>query len=443
MADLPPVHPIDFRYGREHMRTVFTPDRRLRALLDVEVALVRAHAEVGTIPKKDAEAIAIAAGKVTVKRVEEIERETRHDVVALVRALSESAGDAGRWVHLGATSSDILDTATALQLTEACDIIGDDLARLESVLLERTRRNRDLVCVGRTHGQHAVPTTYGLRFAVWACEVRRHRERLEQCRKRVLVGQMTGAVGTQAALGPEARRVQELMMERLGLEPVLVSTQVVQRDRYAEFFLLCALVAATLDKVCVAIRTLQRTEIGEVAEPTGDRQVGSSAMPQKRNPIHAERVCGLARVVRGLCCSSLENVPLWDERDLTNSSPERVIIPECCVLLDYILDLTTGVLAGLTIDKKAVKRNLALTGGRNMAEAVMTALVGKGMDRQEAHELVRMAAKDAGDFADAVVERAGGAISKDEVKAALRPESFIGTAGEQVDRVLEVLGEDL
>jgi adenylosuccinate lyase len=397
------------------------------------------------IPATDAFEIEKNADRASLERAKEIEAEISHDMMAIVRSISEVCGDSGRWVHYGATSNDILDTATGLQLAQALDLMDEKLRRLLGVLIRRAGENKDLVCIGRTHGQHGVPTTYGLRFAIWASEIGRHIERLEQMRPRVVVGQMTGAVGTQAALGPKAMDVQATMMENLGLNPVDVSNQVISRDRYAEYFMWCANVATTLDKIGIEIRSLQRTEIGEVEEAFGAKQVGSSTMPHKRNPIRSEQVCGLARIVRSAVGPALGNNTLWDERDLTNSSCERILFPEASVLTDHCIRLMTTVLDGLVINRAAIRRNLSFLHGINMAESVMIELIRKGMNRQDAHERIRMASMQAlaEDRPLATVLGTDPEIvrflSKTDIARLLSPDSYIGTSVQQVERVIEKL----
>ncbi len=365
------VHPIEERYGTAEMRAVWSEKYRFSCIVAAEVALARAEASQGMIPAAAAIEIDAHAKDASLERAKTIELEISHDMMAIVKAISEVCGDCGRWVHYGATSNDILDTATGLQLKSALDLMDGKLRKLLGVLLRRSEETKNLVCIGRTHGQHGVPTTYGLRFAIWASEVARHIERLEQLRPRVVVGQMTGAVGTQAALGPKAMEVQGAMMEYLGMSAVDVSNQVISRDRYAEYFMFCANVATTLDKIGIEIRSLQRTEIGEVEEAFGAKQVGSSTMPHKRNPIKSEQVCGLARIIRSSVEPALGNNTLWDERDLTNSSCERIIFPEASILTDHCLRLMTVVLEGLVINKAAIRRNLAFLHGINMAESIM------------------------------------------------------------------------
>lgn len=441
------VHPIEDRYGRKEVRAIFDEETKLQKILDVEAALARAHAAVGNIPKKDADTISAKASTryVKVARVKEIESEIHHDVMAVVKALSEQCGDAGRYVHLGATSNDITDTALALQFKEYTGFLLEDLEKLKNVLLKQAEDHKKTVCIGRTHAQHSIPTTYGLKFAIYACEAQRHLDRINECKKRILVGQMTGAVGTQAAFGDKGIKIQELIMKDLCLGSVMVSNQVIQRDRHAEFMLDLALIAETLNKIATEIRNLQRTEIGEVSEGFEEKQVGSSTMPQKRNPIYAERVCGLSRVIKANAIVSLDNIPLWHERDLTNSSPERIIIPEACILTDYILNVSIKLISGLVFDYKAIDRNLNLSGGKIMAESLMIKLVEKGMGRQEAHELLRTIAMESHDketpFRDLLVnnKQIGKYLKEKEIDAALNPKNYIGTAVEQVENVVKKL----
>jgi adenylosuccinate lyase len=440
------IHPIEYRYGSREMKALFTEEARLQRLLDVEAALARAHFREGNIPREAAEAITEKASTdhVSLQRVKEIEGEIHHDLMAVVLALSEACGESGRFVHLGATSYDIIDTANALQFRAALDIVERDLRDLEGILLDLAGRHKTTVAIGRTHGQHALPITYGLKFAVWAREVRRHLERLEEGRKRILVGKMTGAVGTQASFGEKGPAIQRRVMEDLGLRSVEVSTQVVQRDRYAELLSLLALIAATLDKMGREIRNLSRTEIGEVSEPfREEKQVGSSTMPHKRNPIQSEKACGLSRVIRSHLFVALENVSLEHERDLTNSSSERVILPESFVLLDEILKTMKRVLQGLVFYPERIRKNLHLTGGAILAERVMMALVARGRDRQEAHELLRrLSLKAEGEgrpFSEVLAEspELEGVFQKGEIADLLDPETYTGTAVAQVEAILE------
>ncbi len=447
-----PILPIDIgRYGTQEMRRVFDEENKLQKMLDVEAALAWAHGEVGNIPRKDAEKIVKTASVKHVKltRVKEIEKEIRHDIAALVRALAEACGPSGAYVHLGATSSDIIDTAMALQLRDAIDLIEKKLNNLEETLMEKAEQHKGTVMMGRTHGQHALPITLGFKFAVWMRENARHIQRLRECRERVLVGKMSGAVGTQAGLGPHAIKIQELVMKRLGVKPAQISTQIVQRDRYAELICLLAIIASTLDKMATEVRELQRPEIGEVSEPFEQkRQVGSSTMPHKRNPIICERVSGLAKIMRSLVVPALENVPTWHERDLTQSSAERFIIPEACILTDYMLVLMTNILKNLWVDKEQMQRNMELTQGRTMSEAVMIALARKGVDRQKAHELIRRLAMKSGvtkqPFKEILLKdkTVRETLSEKEIDDALNPRNYLGTAKKQIELVVKRTKEE-
>jgi adenylosuccinate lyase len=428
------------------MRRIFEEENRLQKMLDVEAALAWAHAEVGDIPKKDAQRIMDTATTKLVKlnRVKEIESQIRHDVTSVVRALSEVAGASGGYVHFGATSQDINDTATALQLKEAVGVLEKRLNDFEKALLEKAQRYKRTIMMGRTHGQHALPITLGFKFAIWVRENARHMQRLSQCKERLLVGKMSGAVGTMAGLGPNAHRIQELVMERLGLKAADISNQVVQRDIHAEFISLLAIAASSLDKIATEIRELQRPEIGELAEPfERAKQVGSSTMPHKRNPELCERVCGLAKIMRSLVMPALEDVPTWHERDLTQTSAERFIIPEACILVDYMLYLITNILTGLQVDEERMRKNIDLTHGRAMSEAVMIALVKKGMNRQEAHELLRtLTIKSETEkqpfkktlLQDKTIRKK---LSEKEIDKALNPRNYLGTAMKQVDLVIK------
>ena len=439
------VHPIDFRYGTHEMRTVWSEENRFICIVAAEVALAKAEAAHGMIPESAAADIEKNAKNASLARAKEIEAEISHDMMAIVKSISEVCGEPGRWIHYGATSNDILDTATGLQIGQALDLIEIKLRTLLGVLLQQSEETKTLVCVGRTHGQHGVPTTYGLRFAIWASELGRHIERLGQLRPRVVVGHMTGAVGTQAAMGPKGMEVQATMMQELGLVPVDVSNQVISRDRYAEYFMFLANVATTLDKIGIEIRSLQRTEIGEVEEAFGAKQVGSSTMPHKRNPIKSEQVCGLARIIRSSVEPALQNNTLWDERDLTNSSCERVIFPEASILTDHCIQLMTSVLSGLVINRAAIRRNLAFLHGINMAESVMIELTKRGMSRQDAHERVRLASMQALAEGRPLADLLGTDnevvryCNKSDILKLLSPDTYIGTSVAQVERVIEKL----
>ena len=443
------VHPIDYRYGSEEMRRIWDEENKLQKLLDVEAALARAHAKLGNIPEESARIISERANTkwVRLERVKEIEAEIHHDIMAVVKALSEVCGEHGKYVHLGATSNDIIDTANALLIKESLEIVKNDLREIRSILKNLARKHKYTVCIGRTHGQHAVPTTYGMKFAIWLDEIQRHIDRIEALKERVLVGQMSGAVGTMASFGDKGLEIQRLVMEDLGLKPARISNQIIQRDVYAELMMVLALIASTLDKIALEIRNLQRTEILEVSEPFGKKQVGSSTMPHKRNPILSEKVSGLARVLYSNVIPALLNNPLWHERDLTNSSVERVILPESFVLLDEMLKSMKKVLSGLEFFPENIERNLYMTHNLIMAEPLMLKLAERGMGRQEAHELVRglamRAFRENRDLID--VARGNKDVRKfltGEDFESLKPENYIGMAPKIVENVIAWIEEN-
>jgi adenylosuccinate lyase len=425
------------------MLRVFEEEARVQLLLDVEAALASAHAEVGNIPRKDAEKIAAMASTkhVRVERVKAIEKEIKHDIASLVRALAEVCGSSGAYVHLGATSYDIVDTANALQLKAAIEIIEKKLVTLKRILQKQADQHKETVMIGRTHGQHALPITLGFKFAVWGYEVSRHLERLNDCKARVLVGKISGAVGTQASLAEHAARIQELVMKRLGIRAAEISTQILQRDRYAEYACILAMIASSLDNFATEIRELQRPEIGELFESFEKaHQVGSSTMPHKRNPEKCERICGLTRIVRSLIIPTLENMVTWHERDLTQSSSERFIFPEMCILTDYLLFLMSNIIANLGVDKQRMLLNIDLTQGRAMSEAVMMTLARKGVNRQEAHELLRQltikSEVEKRHFREILIEDklVSSTLSEKEIDAALNPKNYLGTAVKQAEK---------
>ena len=442
-----PIIPIDTgRYGSPEMRKIFDEENRLQKMLQVEGALAWAHSQVGNIPEKDAKVIVEKASTKYVKleRVKAIESEIRHDVMALVRALAEQCGSSGQHVHLGATSSDMLDTATALQLKEAVNVIENRLNELESILLDRAEKHKTSIMMGRSHGQHALPTTFGFKASVWTREIARDIERLRDCKKRLLAGKMSGAVGTQAGLGPKALEIQELVMKRLKIEAADISTQIVQRDRYAELTCTLAILACSMDNIANEIRQLQRPEIAEAFEAFEQKkQVGSSTMPHKRNPMVSERICGLAKILRSLVSPALENVRTWHERDLTQSSCERFVIPEECILIDYMLILMIRVMKGLQIDETRMRQNMNITQGRMMSESVMLTLAKKGLGRQKAHELTRQLAikshNEQREFKDVLSENStiNELLKPKELEQIMDPRNYLGTVPQQIQRVIE------
>jgi adenylosuccinate lyase len=374
------------RYSRPAMAGVWSDESRLARWLDVELAALEAWAELGAVPADAVAEIRARATPPTPERVAELERETQHDLAAFVDAVAAELGPEGRWLHHGLTSSDVVDTALALQVREAGEILVAGLDRALETVIARAERHKDDVCIGRTHGVHAEPTTFGLKLAGWAFELDRGRDRLRRALEGMRVGKLSGAVGTYAATDPELER---LACERLGLDSEPVSTQIVQRDRHAELLAALALVASSLDRFALEIRHLARTEVGEVAEPFGKGQKGSSAMPHKRNPVVSERICGLARVVRANALVGLENVALWHERDISHSSAERVVVPDSFLALDYMLDRLAWLVDGLVVKPERMRRNLEDGHGLFFSQRLLLALVESGLPRDEAYRLVQ------------------------------------------------------
>lgn len=440
------IHPIEFRYGTEEMREVWETDNKLQKMLEVEAALAEAEAHLGMIPEKAALEIKAKASTdyVTSKRVSEIEAETNHDIASIVKALAEVCDDkAGEYVHFGATSNDIIDTSQALLFKESIKILKNRLTELTKTLLKLADENKTNVCIGRTHGQHALPTTYGMKFAIWADELHRQLNRLDECKERLCVGMMTGAVGTTAALGKEGLDIHKKVSEILGLKPVMISNQVVQRDAHAEFIMDLANIASTLEKMALEIRNLQRTEINEVGESFDPRkQVGSSTMPHKMNPITAERICGISRVIRAYVAPALQNNPLWHERDLTNSSCERIILPESCMLTDYIIKLSLKLFNNLVFKPENIEKNLNMSNGLIMAERVMAELTRKGLGRQTAYAMVRTSSMDAYELNVGLKEIIDSNeeikkyLSSAEIDKIMDPHTYIGSSVEMVNEVL-------
>jgi adenylosuccinate lyase len=368
------------------MARIWSDEGKLARWLDVELAALEGWAEVGVVPAADTAEIAAKAEPPSPERVAEIEALTHHDVAAFVDAVAGELGDGGRWFHYGLTSSDVVDTALALQIRDAGALILEGLDRAFAAVVTRAEEHRETLQIGRTHGIHAEPTTFGLKLAGWAFELDRDRTRLERALEGMRVGKLSGAVGTYSATDPEVERVA---CERLGLEPAPSSTQVLQRDRHAELMSTLALVAASLEKFALEIRHLARTEVAEVQEPFGQGQKGSSAMPHKRNPVVAERICGLARVVRAGATVGLENVALWHERDISHSSAERVVVPDAFLALDYMLDRFTWLVEGLVVRPERMRRNLESSHGLFFSQRLLLALVESGLTRDEAYRLVQ------------------------------------------------------
>ena len=438
------------RYTRAEIGAVWSDERRLQRWLEVELAATDAWAAEGRVP-----AAAAAAGReraaFTVEAVRERERTTNHDVAAFVDVVSASLGEHGRWVHYGLTSSDVLDTALALQLVEAGAILVAGATAYRDALIAKAREHASTLCVGRTHGVHAEPTTFGLRLAGFAFEADRNLSRLRRAFEQAAVGKLSGAVGTYGSIPPA---VEATVMEALGLRAEDASTQIVPRDRHAELLTAVALAGAGLERFAQEIRNLQRTEVREVEEPfaTGS-QKGSSAMPHKRNPISAERICGLARVLRGYSQAGLENVALWHERDISHSGAERVILPDGTILLDYMQHLATGLVEGMTVHPERMRANLELTHGALFSQRALTALIESGMTRDEAYRLVQEAAQEAWDegtpFRDLLGEaiaahrdspgREAEELARVDLDAVLDPDAYLAHVPEVIAR-LERLG---
>lgn len=439
------IHPLETRY-RTEIAELFSEEKKLQNWMLVEAILAKVHAKLGTIPKEAAEEIDKARKSVKIERVKEIDKEIQHDLMAMVKALAEQCkGDAGEYIHLGATSYDIEDTAFALQLREALKFIDSSLKTLLKELVKIIEEKKELVCVGRTHGQHAIPTTYGMRFGVWAYEIDRHLERISEILKRISFGKMSGAVGTMASFGDNGIELQNMVMKELNLNPVLIANQIVQRDRHAEVILLTALVGQTLAKIARENRILQRNEIAEMFEPFKKSQVGSSTMPHKRNPHKSERICSLARIVKSNVIPALDNIVLEDERDLTNSASERVIFAENFIFLDFMIKELTENIRGLEFDEVKIEQNLNLTRGAILAEKIMVKLVNKGIGRQEGHEILRQAVITARennlDMKDILIlnNKISDKFTEKELDEILDPRNYIGKAIEQVDKLLKFL----
>ena len=445
--------PLDYRYGRKDMKAIFYEESRLQFQMDVEAALARAHASLGTITEEQAKEISRVANLDIVKidRVKEIEKDTRHDLMAMVKAMTEQCkGDAGKFVHYGATSNDIVDTATALQIKAAIEIIQDDVDRFIVTLAKLAKRERDTLEIGRTHAQFAIPITFGFKIAGYVAEMLRHRERLQQAKPRACAGKMAGAVGTGAALGKNFFKVQEAVMEDLGLSYEPAATQVVGRDRYTEIVCLIANIATSLERYGTEVRNLQRSEIAEAAEPFDvAKQVGSSTMAQKRNPMMSENVCGLARIVRSMVTPTFESQVLWHERDLSNSSAERFILPHIFVLLDEMFHKMGEVFDGLTVNKERMLKNIESSRGLVMAESVMMKMTEHGIGRQDAHEIVRSPSMIAEDedrqLLDVLLERKDlvALMPEADIRAAMDPANYTGGAKEIVDRMVAEVEREL
>jgi adenylosuccinate lyase len=373
------------RYTREKMGALWSEEHKYQTWLQVELLACEAWAELGEIPREAVQQIKERA-RIDPHRIDEIERKTKHDVAAFVAHLEETVGDEGKYIHYGLTSYDIVDTALSLRLREAAEIIIEDIDDLLEAIREKAFKHRETVMIGRTHGVHAEPITFGLKMALWYEEMRRHRARMERARDSISVGKLSGAVGTFANAPPS---IEEYVCKKLGLKPAPVSSQIIQRDRHAEFFTTLALLASSIEKFAVEIRHLQRTEVLEAEEPFVEGQKGSSAMPHKRNPIGTENLSGLARLVRGNAWAAMENIPLWHERDISHSSVERVIAPDSTILADYMLARLTHIIRGLVVYPERMRENLKLTKGLISSQQLMLALIRKGAARGDAYHWVQ------------------------------------------------------
>ena len=425
------------RYTRDEIGAVWTDERRMRGWLDVELAATDAWAAEGKVPA-EAAAAARERAAFTVEDVKERERTTNHDVAAFVDVVAESVGEHGRWIHYGLTSSDVLDTALALQLVEAGTVIVQGATAYRDALIAKAREHAETLCVGRTHGIHAEPTTFGLRLAGFAFEADRNLRRLRDAFEQAAVGKLSGAVGTYASIPPS---VEAAVMERVGLRAEDVSTQVVPRDRHAQVLQAVALAGAGLERFGQEIRNLQRTEVREVEEPfASGAQKGSSAMPHKRNPITAERICGLARVLRGYSQAGLENVALWHERDISHSGAERVILPDATIGLDYMQHLATRLVSGMVVHADRMRANLDLTHGALFSQRALTALIEAGLTRDEAYRLVQEAAQEAWDTGTPFRELLAPKAPQLDLDVVLDPSAYLAHVPEVLARLDALTG---
>jgi adenylosuccinate lyase len=415
------------RYSRPEMARLWSDENRFATWLEVELAATEVLVERGVVPKEALAAIKEKA-RFDVARIEEIEKEVQHDVIAFVSCVAESVGPEGRWLHYGLTSSDVVDTALAILMRDACDLVRADLLDLMEAVRERALRHKHAPMIGRTHGVHAEPMTFGLKMALWHAELQRQLARLDRARANIAFGKLSGAVGTFSHLPPE---VEEAVCARLGVLPAPVSSQVLQRDRHAEVMTTLALIAASLEKFATEIRALQKTEVREVEEPFGAGQKGSSAMPHKRNPVGCEQVAGLARLVRTNALASLENVALWHERDISHSSVERVIVPDSFLALDHMLARFTRIVKGMTVDEARMRRNLDLGQGLVFSGQLLLELTAKGMRREDAYRVVQSHAMEAwrseGDFRQRVLgdPEIRKVVSEAEVEEVFRLERYL------------------
>jgi adenylosuccinate lyase len=444
-----PILPIDSgRYGSKEMRDIFEDERRLQYQLDFEATVAQVQSQLGMIPAYAADDIKRGArpGRVTTARVSELESVSEHDTAAMVEALSEQVSDKSKlWIHYGLTSNDVIDTSTCMQMREAFSIILSKVAELAQLLKDRALEFRDLPAVGRTHGQHASIISFGLKFAVWAVEMAKHIERIKEGEKRFLVCKTLGVVGTGSIMGDKALEVQKNVAQNLGLYPVDAATQIVPRERFAEMQFCITLIGSTLDKVAIEIRNLQRTEIGEVAEHFRRGQMGSSAVPVKRNPIKSERVSSLARILRSLVSVSMENIASWHERDLSNSANERFTLPMAAILLDEMLNAMIKVIRELKVNKERILYNIEMTKGQIYAEFILDALIKKGVARFDAYrdiQRVAFSALESGQhFFDAACEdrSISTRLSKQELSAIFDAKNHLAASGRIIENTARIV----
>jgi len=372
------------RYSRPQMKKIWSEENKFDQWLKVEIAVCEAWAELSEIPRKDI--VKIRKASYNLDRIAKFLKVTHHDMTAFLNSVAESLGAESRFIHLGLTSSDVMDTALGLQLTQAADILAKDVAELISVLESKAIEHKYTLMMGRTHGVHAEPITFGLKMALWTEEMKRNAQRLAEAEKNIAVGKISGAVGTYATVPPQ---VEKIACARLGLAPAPISSQIIQRDRHAQFLTTLAIIASSLEKFATEIRGLQRTEVREVEESFEAGQTGSSAMPHKRNPELCERICGLSRLIRSYALASLENIALWHERDISHSSTERIILPDSCLAVDYMLSIFTSIMKGLKVYPENMRRNIELTQGVIFSQRVLLALIDKGLPREEAYKMVQ------------------------------------------------------
>ena len=443
------ILPIDSgRYGTKQMKEIFDVRRKLTYQLEIEAAVAQAQSEIGMIPKNAARNISLMtrSGKITVNRVKQLETKSDHDTAALVESLSEICKPSAKpWIHYGLTSTDLVDTSNSLQIRDAISIIESKVAKLALILSQLAIKYKDVPAVGRTHGQHASIISFGLKFANWALEMSKHVERIEEFKKRVLICKTLGVVGTGSLMGSKALEVQRRVAKKLSLFPADVATQIVPRERYAEYVFGMALIGSTLEKIAVEIRNLQRTEIDEVSEPFRKGQMGSSAVPVKRNPVKSERVTSLSKILRSQISVAFENIPLWHERDLSNSANERFILPTSSILIDEMLETMIKILNGLHVNEGRIRQNLGITRGQIFAEFVLDELIKKGVPRFDAYRDIQRVAfassEDGTDFRDAVKNDSAisSYLTEEEMEKIFIPENHLGSSSQIIKNVHNIV----